>query len=78
VDGERPDDEDVNRDDEQRPDRVVETNRKLAMALSTARMMPTTLALNLLRWVAALRLGTREELVVAKTIARRCWGCRAG
>ena len=48
------------------------------MALSTARMMPTTLALNLLRWVAALRLGTREELVVAKTIARRCSGCRAG
>jgi hypothetical protein len=30
-----------------------------------------TLAHNLLRWIAAIGLGARQELVVAKTIRRR-------
>jgi hypothetical protein len=33
---------------------------------------------NLLRWVAALGLGARQELVVAKTLRRTCSTCPAG
>jgi len=32
----------------------------------------------LLRWVAAIGLGARGELVVAKTLCPPCWPCPAG
>ena len=39
-------------------------------AANAAWLLAATLAHNLLRWVAAIGLGTRQELVVAKTLRR--------
>jgi Transposase DDE domain group 1 len=39
-------------------------------AANAAWLVIATLAHNLLRWVAAIGLGTRQELVVAKTLRR--------
>jgi hypothetical protein len=45
---------------------------------NAAWLVIATLAHNLLRWVAAIGLGDRQELVVAKTCAAPCSACPAG
>jgi hypothetical protein len=45
---------------------------------NAARLVAATLAHNLLRWVAAIGLGARQELVVAKTLRRTLLALPAG
>jgi Transposase DDE domain group 1 len=47
-------------------------------AANAAWLLAATLAHNLLRWVATLGLGVREELTAAKTIRKTLLACRAG
>jgi hypothetical protein len=45
---------------------------------NAAWLLIATLAHNLLRWVATIGLGARQELVVPRRCAAPCWPCPAG